>query len=203
MFGPLTWGSRFRDVDFRAALNAGWKWSDLLWERLQEGANQDLASSRRIRSILGFFSAYLLGLTKMRHSDPRQVTSLANLAFAIRLLGAERLAKQLFATAETRWKGVDVALETLEMAPRARSSLFHMRLETLHWETYQANRKARLRKFVEETGESIRYLATGAPVPHRLYPRWVGEKPPVFDDTRKILGACLLLAAPPGISGNA
>ena len=195
MSGPLTWVSSFKDTEVRAALNAGWKRSDLLWEFLQESANRDLVSFRRTRSILWFLLAYLLGWVCMAHSDPRRATGLANIAFAMRMLGAELLARRTFVAAEKRWASVGVSLNTIEIAPRARSSLFHMRMEAIHWETYQANTKARLGKFIAETGENIRCLAAGDPVPHRLYSRWVGEKPPVFDDTRKILGACLLVAA--------
>ena len=41
----------------------------------------------------------------------------------------------------------------------------------------------------------IRDRANGASAPFRLHDRWRGEKPAVFDDMRKFLGAALLLAA--------
>ena len=39
-----------------------------------------------------------------------------------------------------------------------------------------------------------RAAARGAPERFRLYDRWQGERPLVFDDLRKFLGAVLLLA---------
>lgn len=72
-----------------------------------------------------------------------------------------------------------------------------MRMEATHRDTYKRNRTARLRKFHEEAAECLSELERGRPAPHRLYSRWLGEKPAVFDDARKIIGACLLLASDP------
>ncbi|MDE0347558.1 MAG: hypothetical protein OXI66_17525 [Boseongicola sp.] len=86
-------------------------------------------------------------------------------------------------------------LDGLEFRPRVRSSLFHMRMETRHRETYEANMRARIANFVTEAGQALEAAEAGAPSPHRLYDRWRGERPAVFDDSRKLLGAVLLICA--------
>jgi hypothetical protein len=91
-------------------------------------------------------------------------------------------------------------LETggMETARRARSSLFHLRMEALHWDTYQDNMRTRMRAFAAETAEALAAFERGEASPHRLYERWLGEKPNVFDDTRKFLAAALLV----GVGGK-
>ena len=81
-------------------------------------------------------------------------------------------------------------------ARRARSSLFHMRMEAKHWDTYRANMRTRFARFAAEAGDCLEALAEDRPPPHRLRGRWRAEKPGVFDDTRKLLAAALLIAAP-------
>ena len=47
---------------------------------------------------------------------------------------------------------------------------------------------------VEECGECLECLITERPVFHRPCECWLGEKPPICDDARKLLSACLLVA---------
>ena len=110
-------------------------------------------------------------------------------------MGVEALARRAYESAFNKWSGVGQSLDSIEIRSRARSSLFHLRMEAKHWDAYRANMAARLQAFIGETGECLEHLIDGRQVPHRLYSRWKGEKPSVFDDTRKILGACLLLAS--------
>ncbi len=85
----------------------------------------------------------------------------------------------------------------MQIARRARSSLFHLRMETKHWDTYQDNTRIRMTAFARETAEALAALEQGQPVACRLYARWRAEKAAVFDDTRQLLAAALLVAAPP------
>lgn len=184
-------------LELRAALNAGWNREDLYWERLQERSNERLRAQRRIAAAAGFAAAFAIARVRFGAGDLRRPASRANLAFALRALGAERSARKGYAAAKAEWAGASGAMESAEIKPRARSSLFHMRMEARHWDTYKLNRIARLRKFHEEAAECLSELERGRPAPHRLYSRWLGEKPAVHDDARKILGACLLLASDP------
>ena len=196
MFELHIWVSDRKDTEMRAALNAGWRRSDLVWERLQEKANQDWKARRRTLTVLRFCTAYCLALLSFASADPRRITSLANVAFAARLLGAGRIAEHGYRAVCERWPNA-ASLDAVEIHPRARSSLFHLQMEARHWDIYRANTRERLRKFRAESEECLHCLLMGEPVPHRLYSRWIGEKPSVFDDTRKILGACLLVASDP------
>jgi hypothetical protein len=83
----------------------------------------------------------------------------------------------------------------MTIARRGRSSLFHLRMEAKHWDTYQGNLRHRARYFAREAATCLDAATHGVPAFFRLYDRWRGEKPAVFDDTRKFLGAALLLAA--------
>jgi hypothetical protein len=55
--------------------------------------------------------------------------------------------------------------------------------------------RTRLARFVAEADAALAALAAGRPPPAPLFPRWKGAKPPVFDDTRKVIAACLLIAS--------
>ncbi len=177
MSAPRIWGFE-RDPQMRAARDAGWRRRDLIWERLQERANRALAEGRRPAALRDF----------------RRAAWLARAGFAARARGDVRRAVALYAHARALWAEVPAGIATLEVKPRARSSLFHLRMEARHRDTYRANITRRLAAFVAETDASLESLARGAPAPHRHHARWRGEKPAVFDDARKLLGACLLLA---------
>jgi hypothetical protein len=183
-----------RDHEARAARAAGWRRGELWWERMQEAANRDLAAGRRARAVRGFRRAGWLARLRFSRDDPRRATSLANAAFAARVCGRPRRAARLYAAARRAWAEAPAGLERLEIRPRARSSLFHLRMEVLHWRTYRATMEVRLGRFVAEADAALAALAAGLPAPTPLFPRWLGEKPPVFDDTRRLLAACLLIA---------
>jgi hypothetical protein len=182
----------------RAARAAGWRRRDLWWEVLQERANADWAAGRRRRAAWAFRLAHWLALAGLPARDARRATGLANLGLLARARGDERTAAARYRRALRLWSAVPAALPELEIRPRARSSLFHLRMELRHGETYRANLRARLGRFVAEAAASLEALARGEAPPVRLHERWRGEKPAVYDDTRKLLAACLLIASEPG-----
>ena len=195
MSEPRIWGSSSNRAEMRAALSSGWRRSDLIWERLQEWSNECKRSKRLACAAAGFLAGCVIACLCFRSGDARIWTSIANAGFVLRLMGAETLARRAYERAFGRWPSVGRSLDSIEIRSRARSSLFHLRMEAKHWDAYRANMAARLQAFIGETGECLEHLIDGRQVPHRLYSRWKGEKPSVFDDTRKILGACLLLAS--------
>ena len=65
----------------------------------------------------------------------------------------------------------------MEIKPRIRSSLFHLRMEAKHRGQYQDNLRLRLGRIADETGETLAHLGR-AQRPHRHFARWRGEKPP-------------------------
>lgn len=189
------WAFDRNDPEMRAALAAGWRRRDLWWERLQERANDALLKGQRSTVGTSFRLAYWLARLGFRRDDARLATSIANIAFMARLDGSKARADRLYRLARRLWARVPSELEGINIRPRAKSSLFHLRMEVKHWDTYRNNMTKRLGKFVDETDEALAALSQQVPSPHRLLSRWRGEKPMVFDDTRKLLAACLLVAS--------
>ncbi|MGI9509791.1 MAG: tetratricopeptide repeat protein [Geminicoccaceae bacterium] len=195
MFARPIWAFDRYDPEMCAALASGWRRRDLWWERLQERGNFALVAGRTERAEQHFRRAFWLVRLGFANNDPRRATSLANIAFATRLRASSRSTDRYYADAIALWSTTPSMLQTLTIRPRARSSLFHLRMEVKHWDTYTDNMKTRLRRFIDETSQSLHALSSGKKAPHRLFARWRGEKPAVFDDTRKLLGACLLVAS--------
>ncbi|MCH8166722.1 MAG: tetratricopeptide repeat-containing protein [Proteobacteria bacterium] len=176
-----------------AAMRAGWRAADLDWERLQERGNALLRSGDRAGAGRCFRRAGWIALWRFRAADPRRATTLANLALTDRLAGREGRARRRYAKARRIWREVDRFIAAMQISRRARSSLFHLRLETKHWGTYQDNLRIRMTAFARETAEALAALEQGQPPSCRLIERWRAEKPPVFDDTRKLLAAALMV----------
>ena len=148
-----------------------------------------------IRAAWHFLVGDVMALLRFDSGDPRRAASTANMGFSLRALGLKRAARRFYSLASVGWTRVPDSVQHLEIRPRARSSLYHLRMEARHWDTYKQNRIKRLQAFVEESGQCLDCLAADEPPPHRLFSRWIGEKPPTFDDSRKLLGACLLIAS--------
>ena len=82
----------------------------------------------------------------------------------------------------------------------ARSSLFHMRMEARHRDTYRARWQVRWREIAEEAKGRLEVLS---PAPEGLdrsaadaLARWRRERPALLNDTRKLMAAAFLLLAP-------
>ena len=179
----------------RTALAAGWRRTDLVWERLQIRGNAAWVSGNPSGARRNFLIAWLLARVFFKRGDPRVATSIANVGLMAREAGQFARAARHYAKAQSLWTDVPNALGELRIRPRVRSSLFHLRMEARHRGTFEKNIRARIANFVTEAGEAIDAAAQGKPSPHRLYSRWRGECPAVFDDTRKLLGAALLICA--------
>lgn len=189
------WGFDGTDTEMKLARKAGWDRSDLAWERLMEAANLAWAEKRGPRARRLFTLAHLLARLRFAAGDPRRATALAARAKLHAAMGRMGRAQALARQAQAEWGGTAGFIASLEIKPRARSSLFHLRMEARHRDTFHDNMRVRFTKFAEETAETLNALANGdagAP-PHRHFSRWRGEKPMVFDGTRKILAACLLM----------
>lgn len=195
MFARRTSESKAGSSEWRAALAAGWRRSDILWERWQERGNAAWASGDVSFARRQFLLAWYLARFFFHRGDPRMATSIANVGFIAREAGQFGRASRHYALARRLWADVPGVLDGLEFRPRVRSSLFHMRMETRHRKTYEASMRARIANFVTEAGQALEAAEAGVPSPHRLYDRWRGERPAVFDDSRKLLGAVLLICA--------
>ncbi|MDH3669315.1 MAG: tetratricopeptide repeat-containing protein [Paracoccaceae bacterium] len=184
------------DAELAAALRAGWRRADLAWERLQEQGNVHLIAGETADATRCFRRAGWIAVFRFRRGDPRHATTLANLAYIDHLAGREARAKRRYAKAKRLWQGANEFIQAMAISRRARSSLFHLRMEARHWTTYQENTRKRLSVFAAETEGALNALSEKRAPDYRLFERWRAEKPPVFDGTRKLLAACLLIAAP-------
>ncbi len=193
MSAPRIWGFDRGDAEMRLARQSGWTRADLVWERLMEAANTAIIDGN------GPLAAWYLrlsdGLAGLRFArgDPRRATAAAGRALMLYRAGKPERAALLQRRALDEFQNAAEFIRAMQISPRARSSLFHLRMEALHRDTYHDNLRIRLGRIAGETRESLALLTAPTSSGHRHYARWRGEKPSVFDDTRKILAACLLL----------
>ena len=170
-----------------------WTRRDALWEWLQEGGCLAWLQGRWWRAFCLWHAAWGFAFLCLSRGDPRRAASLAGVALLARRAGREAVAQRRLAAALAVWSQAPDWVERMYIARRARTSLQHLRLELENWPVYEANLRRRMHGFAAETGETLRALQAGAAPPHRHFSRWRGEKPPHRDDTRRFLGACLLV----------
>lgn len=194
MFARRIWGFDFADARAQAALNAGWRRADILWENLMVAGNTAFREGDERRAARCFRRASLVARICFERQDLRRATVLINQGILMQRAGRTAGARRLFAKALALWDGcAEDAIAGMQISPRARSSLFHLRMEARHRETYHGNFRTRLTRIATELRGAIVDLDAGRPPACRLYSRWIGERPNVFDDTRKVIGACLLV----------
>ena len=180
------------DAPFAQAAAAGWSAEDLQWEALQEQAAQHAVAGRLDEAAPLWAQALLLARHDFAPDDPRLAASMANHAFGLRQAGDETVAAKLFEEAMTAWDASGPWLRALKIERRVRSSLYHLRMEAKHWETYEATARKRLQRFADEGREAIIALAAGKEATNRGVSRWGPEKPETYNDARKLLAAVLL-----------
>ena len=174
-----------------AARAAGWRRSEIWWERLQNRAKTRQMAGDLDAAARYWMLAWRLGRLFLPRDDPRFACGLANAAAAARHRGRLRAAEVRHRHACQLWRSVPAWAERIRPAPRARSSLFHLRLAHRHAETYRENLRAKLREQVDQAMASLEASILETP---GAKPRWIRERPPVFDDTRRLLSACYLMA---------
>ena len=191
---PRIWGYDLKSPEARVALESGWSRADLLWEHMMERANMARAEGQGTLAVRLLRRADMLARLCFASNDLRRATGLINLAIADLERGASARAERRLDRAAALWdKTARTAIDDMQIAPRSRSSLFHLRMEALHRDTFHGNMRVRFGHFADETFETIRALRAGQAATHRHFGRWRGERPVVYDDTRKILSACLLV----------
>lgn len=177
--------------DFAAAKAAGWSAADLEWEAKAEAATRLRLEGEQAAAEALWVALLALARAQFSAKDPRLATSLANLAAARGDAGGSAQ----FAEARRIWDASGFWIEAMALTRRARSSLFHLRLEAKHKARYDAQVRQRLLRFAGETRENLQALEAARPAPHRGWPRWRAEKPARYGEERKFLAACLLLTA--------
>jgi len=79
-------------------------------------------------------------------ADPRVGASMSNMGVAARLRGHREEAESLYRSALDRWSSARDWVREMHLQPRARSSLFHMRMEKKHRDAYD---RIAVKPFVE------------------------------------------------------
>jgi hypothetical protein len=185
----------------RELLNAGWIEADLAWEEAAERAANAVAEDNYALAKDEAGKALQLARADFEPVDPRLGTSLANYGLCLSLSGHSGSVAPLFREALDVWRRADPWIARMDAPRVARSSLFHMRMEALHRDTYRARWQERWQEMAAEAKARIGALnagdgahdATGA----ESLARWRRERPAMLNDTRKLMAATFLLLAPP------
>ena len=199
MFAPRIWGFDLTTPQVRVALAAGWSRADLVWEGLMQAACAACAEGDMQRAAKLTGRAAWVARLAFARGDLRRATVLANRGVLAQVAGKTGKARALLDQAVRHWDAsAEAAIADMQIAPRARSSLFHLRMEARHRQTYHDNMRTRFSRIAAEVREALDSMARGQRPECRLYSRWLGERPNVYDDTRKVLSACLLIMEPTG-----
>jgi hypothetical protein len=181
-------------------LAAGWTEADLAWEQTCEHvlaavAQGDFASAKEETG-----RALQLARANFETIDPRLGTSLANFAVCLFLTGDAQGNARLFGEAREVWAGTGPWIARLDAPRVARSSLFHMRMELRHRDTYRARWQQRWQEIAAEAKARLEALNQSTAVSEKsasgALARWRRERPAMLNDTRKLMAAAFLLLAP-------
>lgn len=184
-------------------LAAGWAEADLAFEQISERALEAAARGDTSAAKTESGSALQLARESFEPIDPRLGTALANFAACLALAGDTQATARLLGEARAVWGGAGPWIARMDAPRVARSSLFHMRMEVRHRDTYRARWQQRWQEIAAETQGRLEALdaAPGSVTQHiaeAALAQWRRERPAMLNDTRKLMAAsCLLLAPPP------
>jgi hypothetical protein len=188
----------------RELLNAGWSEADLAWESTAERMAEAVSEKDYVRAKEEAGQALRIARADFEPIDPRLGTSLANYGLCLSLSGDSQGVASLFLKGLEAWRRADPWIARMTAPRVARSSLFHMRMEALHRETYRARWQQRWRELADDAIKRLESLdapeaTVGTPSDDTLA-RWLRERPAMLNDTRKLMAAAYLLLAPPASS---
>ena len=177
-------------------LRAGWSEADLEWEGTSAEVIAALGSGdpESAKALSG--KALRLAREAFGADDPRLGTSLANHASCLRATGDAAAAGKLLAEARQVWQGCGPWIARMTAPRVARSSLFHMRMEQRHRDTYEARWREKWQVLAEEAQKQLKRLENNDNMgcaEDRLG-RWARERPAMLNDSRKLLAAVILIA---------
>jgi hypothetical protein len=188
------------DWSVHDVLSAGWTEADLAWEAAAEHTADAVSQSDCMRAKDEASQSLRIARAEFEPIDPRLGTSLANYGLCLRLSGDNQGVASLLLKGLEAWRGVDPWIARMRAPRVARSSLFHMRMEALHRDTYRALWQKRWREIAADAKKRLEALnapnAVVAPDTDALA-LWRRERPAMLNDTRKLMAAAFLLLAPP------
>lgn len=182
-------------------LNAGWREEDLAWEAAAERTVEAAAHENTIQAKDEAGGALRLARETFEPIDPRLGTSLANFGICLNLAGDKQSSRSLIEKALESWHGAALWIARMEAPRVARSSLYHLRMEALHRDTYRALWQKRWKEIAADAADRLAALKandTSIVAPEAdVATVWRRERPAMLNDTRKLIAAASLLLAPP------
>ncbi len=108
---------------------------EFLWVQITESAASEFGSGRFSAAAQKWKKAH--GVAQdFDDRDPRLASSLSNLAVAFRINQDFEEAETLYRKALENWGSALLWVDRMQLEPRARSSLFHLRMERKHRKKY-------------------------------------------------------------------
>ena len=184
--------------DLRLLERAGWTNAEVIWEQIQEAAAESERAGDHTEALEFWRGALDLAREHLRPDDLRVAASLASVAVGERHVGDATTSRRMFDEALALWDSGDGWVESLKPATLARSSTFHLRLQTRHPGGYDRFPRERYRTLAAEGRRTLAARRDGLPDGSDRLDRWRRERPSGFNDWRKLLGAVLLVAAGAG-----
>ena len=181
--------------DVRLLEQAGWTNAEVIWEQIQETAAECERAGAHAEASELWHGALELAREHLPPGDPRVAVSVANVGVARRRAGDTATARRMLDEALALWGTSERWIESLKPAAMARSSTFHLRLQTKHPGGYDRFPRARYRTLAMEGRAVLAARRDGLPDDSDRLDRWRSERPGGFDDWRKLLGAVLLIAS--------
>lgn len=195
---PETWS-------LQELINAGWSEDDLAWEIVSARAIAAAAAGDTARAKDDAAEALRLARSNFEPIDPRLGTALANYGICLSLAGDPDALPSLVEKGLETWRGTLPWISRMEAPRVARSSMFHLRMEALHRDTYRARWQKRWNEMAADAQARLAALSeNGAAVvapDETVLATWQRERPAMLNDTRKLMAASYLLLAPP-VAGN-
>lgn len=174
---------------------AGWTNAELVWEQIQETAGEREREGDYPEAAELWRGALEVAREHLPPGDLRVATSEANVGVAARHAGDPVAAHRSIARALALWEAGGPWLASLRPATFARSSTFHLRLQVKHRRACERFARRRCRALADEGRALLAARRDGLPDPSDRLERWRRERPPGFDDWRRLLGAVLLIAS--------
>ena len=112
--------------------------AEFLWVDLNEKAIAQWAKGRFSMAVQKWEEAISVA-RQFDQNDPRLASSLSNVGIAHRHRGEFAQAEQYYQQALAGWKAASAWLNGMQLGVRARSSLFHLRMERKHQNQYDRN----------------------------------------------------------------
>jgi hypothetical protein len=177
---------------------AGWRESDLEWERAAESAVEHLAHGDVGGAADQIARSLRIANEDFSRDDPRLGASLANHGAALNATGEAHLSGRTIADALRTWREADSFIAKMTAPRVARSSLFHMRMEQRHRATYEERWRIKWAELAADARAQIggdgQLTLIGTQEAAERLQRWQRERPAMLNDTRKLMAAVILLA---------